>query len=106
MGGARPFSELWVDNYAIAKGAPNLDQAYDFLAHQLQPEIQIEETQYIGFAEALAGLKDKLPADTKNADIIFGGEGLDFSKLTSFILNPETIGTYLQVQNEIQAAAG
>lgn len=101
-----PFSELWVDNYAIAKGAPNLDQAYDFLAYQLQPEVQLAETQYIGFPAALAGLQSKLPADTKNADLIFGGKGLDFKKLTSFVVNPETIGTYLQVQTEIQAAAG
>ncbi|SHG63767.1 spermidine/putrescine transport system substrate-binding protein [Kaistia soli DSM 19436] len=101
-----PFSELWVDNYAIVKNAPNVDQAYDFLAYQLQPEVQLEETQYIGFPAALAGLKEKLPADTKNVDIIFGGKDLDFKKLTSFVVNPETIGTYLQVQAEIQAAAG
>lgn len=101
-----PFSELWVDNYAIPKGAPNLDQVYDFLAYQLQPAVQIEETGYIGFPAALAGLKEKLPADTKNVDLIFGGKDLDFTKLTSFVVNPETIGTYLQVQNEIQAAAG
>jgi spermidine/putrescine transport system substrate-binding protein len=101
-----PFSELWVDNYAIPKDAPNLDQAYDFLAYQLQPEVQLAETQYVGFPAALAGLKEKLPADTKNIDLIFGGKDLDFKKLTSFVVNPETIGTYLQVQTEIQAAAG
>lgn len=101
-----PFSELWVDNYAIVKGAPNLDQAYDFLSYQLQPEEQLSETQYIGFPAALEGLRDKLPADVENADIIFGGKDLDFSKLTSFVVNPETIGVYLAVQAEIQAAAG
>jgi len=101
-----PFSELWVDNYAIPKNAPNLDQAYDFLAYQLQPDVQLAETQYIGFPAALAALEEKLPKDTKNADLIFGGKDLDFSKLTSFVVNPDTIGTYLQVQTEIQAAAG
>lgn len=100
-----PFSELWVDNYAIVKNAPNLDQAYDFLAHQLQPDVQLSETQYIGFPAALADLRGKLPGDVKNADLIFGGK-LDFKKLTSFVVNPETIGVYLQVQTEIQAAAG
>jgi spermidine/putrescine transport system substrate-binding protein len=101
-----PWSELWVDNYAIVKGAPDLDQAYDFLGYQLQPDVQLAETQYIGFPAALAGLKDKLPADTKNADLIFGGSNVDFSKLTSFVVNPDTIGVYTQVQSEIQAAAG
>ena len=44
-----PFSELWVDNYAIVKSAPNIDQAYDFLSFVLQPDIQLLETKYIGF---------------------------------------------------------
>jgi spermidine/putrescine transport system substrate-binding protein len=68
--------------------------------------VQLKETQYIGFPAPLAGLKDKLPADTKDADIIFGGANLDFSKLTSFVVNPDTVGVYTQVQSEIQAAAG
>ncbi len=38
-----PWSELWVDNYAIVKNAPDLDQAYDFLNYQLQPEVQLAE---------------------------------------------------------------
>ncbi|SEQ93763.1 spermidine/putrescine transport system substrate-binding protein [Faunimonas pinastri] len=101
-----PTSELWVDNYAIAKGAPNLDQAYDFLSYQLRPEVQVSETEYIGFPAAIKGLRGKLGTDVKNVDLIFGGEGVDFSKLTSFVVNPKTIGIYLQVQSEIQAAAG
>lgn len=101
-----PMSELWVDNYAIVKDAPNLDQAYDFLAFQLQPEVQLAETEYIGFPAPLAGLRDKLGPDVKDADLIFGGKNLDFTKLTSFIVNPETVGIYSQLQTEIQAAAG
>ncbi|MCX5495587.1 spermidine/putrescine ABC transporter substrate-binding protein [Kaistia dalseonensis] len=101
-----PFSELWVDNYAIPKNAPNVDQAYDFLSFMLQPDVQLAETKYVGFPAAVAGLREKIGADTPNADLIFGGKDLDFKKLTSFVVNPETIGTYLQVQTEIQAAAG
>lgn len=101
-----PMSELWVDNYAIPAKAPNLDQVYDFLSYQLEPDVQLSETQYIGFPAALAGLREKLPADTKNADLIFGGKDLDFTKLTSFVVDPATIGVYLEVQAEIQAAAG
>jgi spermidine/putrescine transport system substrate-binding protein len=101
-----PMSELWVDNYAIARNAPNLDLVYDFLAYQLRPEVQVSETKYLGFPAALADLREKLGADVPNADLIFGGAGLDFSKLTSFVVNPATIGVYLQMQSEIQAAAG
>ena len=101
-----PLSELWVDNYAIAANAPHLDQAYDFLAYQLRPEVQISETRYLGFPAALSDLRAKLGADVPNADLIFGGRNLDFSRLTSFVVNPQTIGVYLQMQTEIQAAAG
>lgn len=101
-----PFSELWVDNYAIPKSAVNPDQAYDFLKFQFQPEVQLAETSYIGFPAPLAGLRGKIGADVKNADLIFGGKNLDFKKLTSFVVNPQTIGVYLQQQAEIQAAAG
>jgi len=101
-----PLSELWFDNYAIVKNAPNLDQAYDFLAYQLQPEVQVSETRYIGFPAGLAGLREKIGADVSNADLIFGGKNLDFKKLTTFVVNPETVGVYIEMQNEIQAAAG
>ena len=38
--------------------------------------------------------------------MIFGGDKVDFDSLTSFIVNPETIGVYQQMQTEVQAAAG
>jgi spermidine/putrescine transport system substrate-binding protein len=101
-----PLSELWVDNYAIAKHAPHVDDAYGFLAYQLRPDVQVAETRYLGFPAAIAGLRDKIGPDVHDADLIFGGKGLDFSKLTSFVVNPETIGVYLQMQTEIRAAAG
>ncbi|HEY3596336.1 MAG TPA: spermidine/putrescine ABC transporter substrate-binding protein [Paraburkholderia sp.] len=101
-----PLSELWVDNYAITKHAPNVDEAYDFLAYQLRPEVQVAETRYLGFPAALANLRNSIGPDVRDADLIFGGKNLDFSKLTSFIVNPETIGVYLQMQTEIRAAAG
>jgi len=101
-----PLSEIWVDNYAIPAGAQNVDQAYDFLNFFLSPDIQVKETQYIGYPAAIAGLQGKLSADTKLPDLIFGGTGLDFSKLTSYIVNPDTAQAYQDVQNEVQAAAG
>jgi len=101
-----PFSEIWVDNYAIAAKSANVDQAYDFLNFFLSPDVQVKETAYIGYPAAIAGLQGKLPADVKNADLIFGGAGLDFSKLVSFIVNPATIGVYQDVQTQVMAAAG
>jgi spermidine/putrescine transport system substrate-binding protein len=101
-----PRSEIWVDSYAIAAGAENLDEAYNFLNFFLQPDIQVKETEYLGYPAAIAGLQGKLSADVKNADLIFGGAKVDFDSLTSFIVNPDTIGIYQEVQTEVMAAAG
>ncbi len=101
-----PQSEIWVDSYAIAAKAENLDAAYDFLGFFLAPAIQVKETEYLGYPHAIAGLRGKLAADLKEADLIFGGSNVDFQALTSFIVNPATIGIYREMQTEVQAAAG
>jgi spermidine/putrescine transport system substrate-binding protein len=101
-----PKSEIWVDSYAIAAQAQHVEQAYDFLNFFLSPDIQVKETQYLGYPAAIAGLQGKLGADVPNADLIFGGSGVDFGALTSFIVNPATIDVYQEVQNEVVAAAG
>jgi spermidine/putrescine transport system substrate-binding protein len=101
-----PRSELWVDSYAIAAHAPNVDHAYDFLAFQLQPEVQLKDAEYLNYPTALAGLRSQLASRVKDSDLIFGGKSLDFDALTTFVVNPETIGDYLQLQTDIQAAAG
>ena len=101
-----PRSEIWVDSYAIAGKAENPDEAYDFLKFFLQPDIQVKETEYLGYPAAIAGLRQKISPSVKLADMIFGGDKVDFDSLTSFIVNPETIGVYQQMQTEVQAAAG
>jgi spermidine/putrescine transport system substrate-binding protein len=100
-----PTSELWVDNYVIPSGAPDLDQAYAFLDFELEPSRQVIDTEYIGFPTAVKNLQQLLPPSTKLRSLIFGGPGAALSKLTPFIVNPKTIQLYNQLQNEIQAAA-
>ena len=101
-----PQSEIWVDSYAIAAKAENVDQAYDFLNFFLSPAIQVKETEYLGYPAAITGLQGQLSPDTKLAEQIFGGPGVDFKSLTSFIVNPDTIGAFQDVQNQVMAAAG
>ncbi len=101
-----PTSELWVDSFAIAKGAPDLERTYQFLNYQLTPTVQVNETVYLGYPASLAGLKDKLPSNVENADLIFGGSGVDFDALTSFVVNPDTFPAFQDIQTKVQAAAG
>ncbi|MGN6126938.1 MAG: polyamine ABC transporter substrate-binding protein [Humibacter sp.] len=101
-----PTSELWVDSFSIAKGAPDVDRAYQFLKYQLTPTVQVNETVYLGYPASLNGLKDKLPSGVKQSDLIFGGTGVDFEKLSSFVVNPDTYPAFQDIQNKVQAAAG
>ncbi|WP_243065120.1 spermidine/putrescine ABC transporter substrate-binding protein [Humibacter sp. RRB41] len=101
-----PTSELWVDSFSIAKGAPDVERAYEFLKYQLTPTVQVNETVYLGYPASLNGLRDKLPSNVKESDLIFGGPDVDFDKLTSFIVNPDTYPTFQDIQNKVQAAAG
>ncbi|GAA3546629.1 ABC transporter substrate-binding protein [Amycolatopsis ultiminotia] len=100
-----PTSELWVDSYAIPKDAPHLDTVYQFLSRQLTPEAQVTDTKFLGYPTALAGLRGKLPAGTADADLIFGGAGVDLTKLTTFVVNPDTITVYQDIQTQLQALA-
>ncbi|HHU09987.1 MAG TPA: spermidine/putrescine ABC transporter substrate-binding protein [Intrasporangiaceae bacterium] len=44
-----PATELWMDNWCIAKGAPNIEAAHAFINYVLAPEQVIEQTDYIGY---------------------------------------------------------
>jgi len=101
-----PFSELWVDSYTIVAGSAHTDLAYDFINWQLEPEHELVSTEYIGYPAAVKGLEDKINPETKAIDMIFGGKDVDFSKLYSFVVNPDTIGAFMQAQSQIVAAAG
>jgi len=101
-----PTSELWVDSFSIAKGAPDLDRAYEFLRYQLTPKVQVNETVYLGYPASLQGLKDKLPSKVENAELIFGGADVDLDGLTSFVVDPDTFPAFQDVQEKVQAASG
>jgi spermidine/putrescine transport system substrate-binding protein len=81
-------------------------RAYQFLQYQLTPSVQVNETVYLGYPASLNGLKGKLPSSVKQSELIFGGPDLDFDKLSSFIVNPDTYPTFQDIQNKVQAAAG
>jgi spermidine/putrescine transport system substrate-binding protein len=98
-----PTSELWVDSYAIPKDAPHVDAVYRFLDYELTEKAQVTDTRFLGYPTALAGLRDKLPPETDNVDLIFGGAGLDLSKLTTFVVNPDTVPIYQEIQTELHA---
>ena len=69
-----PATELWMDTYCIAAGAPNPEAAHAWINWDLVPEISIKDLQYHGYN---TGMKDmetliaKLAPDLELGDMIF-----------------------------------
>ncbi len=69
-----PATELWMDTYCIAAGAPNPEAAHAWINWDLVPEISIKDLQYHGYN---TGMKDmetliaKLAPDLELGEMIF-----------------------------------
>ena len=64
-------SELWIDTWAILKGAPHPVAAHAFINFLLDPTIQAQEIQYTYYAQAETDAQATMPAAIKNDPIIY-----------------------------------
>ncbi|WP_299441995.1 spermidine/putrescine ABC transporter substrate-binding protein [uncultured Phycicoccus sp.] len=100
-----PATELWMDNWAIAAGAPHPEAAHAFIDYVLTPENQLTNVDYIGYHTGAKGIE----AAAKE-------EGLEMLDLVFF--TPEQIATMktgevnenqqrvVDIWNKAKAAAG
>ncbi len=100
-----PITELWMDNWAIAEGAPNPEAAHAFINFSMTPENLALNLDYIGYN---VGGKDM---ETAAVDA-----GLEYTDLIFF--TPEQLDTMQEqelndsqtqrvaIWNEMKAAAG
>ncbi|MFZ9482104.1 MAG: polyamine ABC transporter substrate-binding protein [Ilumatobacteraceae bacterium] len=69
-----PATELWMDNYCIATGAPNAEAAHAWINWLLTPEISIKDLTYHGYHSGMKQI-DKLMAelapDAPRVDMVF-----------------------------------
>ena len=69
-----PATELWMDNYCIATGAPNVEAAHAWINWLLTPEISIKDLTYHGYHSGMKQI-DKLMAelapDAPRVDMVF-----------------------------------
>jgi spermidine/putrescine transport system substrate-binding protein len=100
-----PDTEIWMDNWAIAAGAPHPEAAHAFINFVLKPENSLRELDYIGY-------------HTGGSDIqqIAEDEGLEMLDLVFF--TPEQLATMhtaevneaqqriVDIWNKMKAAAG
>ncbi len=66
-----PKTEIWVDNWALAKGAKNVDTAHAFLNYILDPSVSANEMQYTGYNTAVANVQNHLPKNLPQASVVF-----------------------------------
>ena len=65
---------MWVDGFAIPKGAPNVDAAYKFLNYMLQPEVAAKVTTLTKVASAVGKSKDLLAPELASNTAVFPPE--------------------------------
>lgn len=100
-----PVTELWMDNWAIAAGAPNPEAAHAFINFSLSPESLALNLDYIGYN---VGGKDMEPAAVEAGIpltdmIFFTPEQLE--TMHEQELN-DSQTTRVAIWNEMKAAAG
>jgi spermidine/putrescine transport system substrate-binding protein len=67
-------TELWMDNYCIAAGAPNPDAAHSWINWILIPEVSIKDLDYHGYNSGMKNMSQlltELKPDLQYGDMIF-----------------------------------
>jgi spermidine/putrescine transport system substrate-binding protein len=101
-----PATEIWMDNYAIAKGAPNMDAAHAWINWLLVPEISIKDLVYHGYNSGMknidALIKELVPT-LANPEMVF------FSADQVKSMQTQTIGAsqdrLVDIYNKVKAKA-
>lgn len=67
-----PDTELWMDNWAIATGAPNPEAAHAFINFIMDPEISLRELDYNGYHTGATGIEEAANAEgMEMLDLVF-----------------------------------
>ncbi len=100
-----PITELWMDNWAIAAGAPHPEAAHAFINHSMTPESLLANLDYIGYN---VGGKDGEAAAAEvgmeMTDLIFFSDE-QLATMKEQELN-ESQTQRVAIWNEMKAAAG
>lgn len=97
-----PASEIWVDNWAIAKGAKNLNDAHAFIDYIIDPVVAANELVFTGYSQPVSGFKQFLPKNLPETGIIFL-TAEESKRLTSYVVNSSN-NLRTQLYSEFKAA--
>jgi spermidine/putrescine transport system substrate-binding protein len=102
-----PETELWMDNYTIPKGAPNIDAAHAWINWILIPEVSIKDLDFHGYNSGLKNmgqLLTDLKPDLKYGDMIFFTDEQVKTMKTQKITSAQD--RLVDIYNKLKAAAG
>ncbi|WGW13874.1 spermidine/putrescine ABC transporter substrate-binding protein [Saxibacter everestensis] len=99
-----PTANLWMDTWAIATGAPHPDAAHAFINTMLEPEIAVNEVDYIGYHTGIKNLKE-LASDLEldEPDLVFPDQEI-LDRLTPAVLRAQE--ERVRILNEMQSRSG
>jgi spermidine/putrescine transport system substrate-binding protein len=66
--------EIWVDNFAIVKNAPHLDNAYKFLNFLMRPDIAAKVSLSINYSTANLAARKLMPVEVQNDVSLYPSE--------------------------------
>jgi len=102
-----PATELWMDTYCVAAGAPNADAAHAWINWELIPEISIKDLQYHGYNTGLKNMDTlvaELAPDLELGDMIF----FNAEQVATFQTQDITpsLDRMVDIMNKVKAKAG
>jgi spermidine/putrescine transport system substrate-binding protein len=102
-----PATELWMDNYTIPKGAPNMDAAHAWINWILIPEVSIKDLDFHGYNSGMKNMDNllkELKPDLKYSDMIFFSNEQVATMKTQKITSAQD--RLVDIYNKMKAAAG
>jgi len=102
-----PQTELWMDNYCIPTGAPNVDAAHSWINWILIPEVSIKDLDFHGYNSGMKNMSQllkELKPELKYGDMIFFADEQVKTMRTQVI--GEQQDRLVDIYNKIKAAAG
>ena len=102
-----PNTELWMDNYCIAAGAPNAQAANAWINWDLIPEISIKDLSYHGYHTGMKNMStliSEIAPDLTRGDMIFFGDD-QVKTMRTQVITP-ALDRLIDILNKSKAKAG
>ncbi len=102
-----PNTELWMDAYCVAAGAPNAEAAHAWINWDLIPEISIKDLSYHGYHTGMKNMSDliaEIAPDLTRGEIIFYDDD-QIATMQTQVITP-ALDRLIDILNKSKAKAG